>query len=333
MKYIPNLPASAAFNFALEEYLCRSKKFNDTVFLLWKTTPTIMISRFQKSYEEIDYEQIKESNMEVVRRNTGGGTLYTDEGGCQFSFISKKVDDKIDFTPFINPIIKALHNLGVEVDFNSRNDLKIDGKKISGNAQTIIEGYILHHGSLLYNTDLSNLDNYLKNAKHKASPKANKKVGNIADYIPDNISADKFMEEIASEIIASGAEVYELTDEDIKAIKQIEDEKFKNDSWTFDDEKNYNFYKTSKFKGGKLEISMNIVDGIIEDCKFNGDFFAKDNVVDIEQALIGQKFDNQILKNVLSDDNLSDILYQISNDEILELLFSNEELNNDIEYY
>src|SRR5699024_4660127 len=110
-------------------------KFDDGVFMLWQTRPTVMLGNFQNSFNEILLPQIQEDQVDLVRRNTGGGTIYTDEGSLQYTFVVKSASEMIDFQTYMDKIIVALHTLGVNVQYNSRNDLAIAGKKISGNAQ------------------------------------------------------------------------------------------------------------------------------------------------------------------------------------------------------
>ncbi len=156
MIYINSNSTCPYFNFALEEYLMTEKDLrDDEIFLLWRTNPTVMIGRYQNTYCEINKKYVKENNINVVRRNSGGGTIYTDMGAWQFTFIEKNYKENgISFGKFTEPIVNALRKENIDAHFNSRNDLLIGKRKFSGNAQYRKDDVMLHHGSILFNTDI-----------------------------------------------------------------------------------------------------------------------------------------------------------------------------------
>jgi len=148
----------ANFNFALEKYAIEELDIADSYFMFWRTTPTLMIGRYQNTLAEINMPFAKANNINIVRRITGGGTIYTDMNGWQFSFINKQAGGKeIEFETYTRPIIDALHSIGVAAEKSGRNDLVIDGRKFSGNAQYKRKDVMLHHGSILFDTNIENL--------------------------------------------------------------------------------------------------------------------------------------------------------------------------------
>ena len=122
-------------NFGLEYYLAMEKLFEETVFLFWRTTPTLMLGRYQNLMEEINLPYVREKGIHLVRRMSGGGTIYTDLGGWQFSFIDRDRGEEIDFRGYLSPILNALEKLSVHGEYNGRNDLCIEERKFSGNEQ------------------------------------------------------------------------------------------------------------------------------------------------------------------------------------------------------
>ena len=146
MIYIETGSTDVYYNFGLENYFTVEKRLPDTVFLFWRTTPTLMVGKYQNILEEINKPYADAHGIHLVRRMSGGGTIYTDLGGWQFSFIQHREAGEIEFGQYIAPVIGALEEMGVTASFNGRNDLTIDGRKFSGNAQYRLGDCIVHHG-------------------------------------------------------------------------------------------------------------------------------------------------------------------------------------------
>ena len=157
MIYIETGSTDVYYNFGLENYFTVEKRLPDTVFLFWRTTPTLMVGKYQNVLEEINKPYADAHGIHLVRRMSGGGTIYTDLGGWQFSFIQHREAGEIEFGQYIAPVIGALEEMGVTASFNGRNDLTIDGRKLSGNAQYRLGDCIVHHGSLLFDTDIAQM--------------------------------------------------------------------------------------------------------------------------------------------------------------------------------
>ena len=157
MIYIDTHSTDVFYNFGVEYYFSRHKKLDDDVFLIWRTTPTLMIGKFQNTLEEIDASYARERGITIVRRLSGGGTIYTDMGGWQFSYITKTCGIEIEFERFIAPIVDILRSLGLNAALTGRNDITVDGKKVSGNTQYKLGETTVHHGSLLFSTDLGEM--------------------------------------------------------------------------------------------------------------------------------------------------------------------------------
>ena len=157
MIYIETGSTDVCYDFALEYYFTLEKRLSDTVFLFWRTTPTLMVGKYQNVLEEVDKPYADAHGIRIVRRMSGGGTIYTDLGGWQFSFIQHRETGEIEFSQYIMPVLEALEEMGVHAAFNGRNDLTIQGRKFSGNAQYRLGGCIVHHGSLLFDTDVQKM--------------------------------------------------------------------------------------------------------------------------------------------------------------------------------
>lgn len=177
MIYIETGSRNVYYNFAVEYYFTVEKRLLDTVFLFWRTTPTLMVGKYQNVMEEVNKPYANRHGIKLVRRMSGGGTIYTDLGGWQFTFIQHQDAREIQFRQYIVPVIDALRELGIDAAFNGRNDLTIGGRKFSGNAQYRLADCIVHHGSLLFDTDIEQMAASTTVDRYKILPKASNPSG------------------------------------------------------------------------------------------------------------------------------------------------------------
>jgi lipoyltransferase and lipoate-protein ligase len=224
MIYIRNDDHRPQFNLALEQYVFDNLTQFDEIFLLWINEPTIVVGKNQNTIEEINLDYVKEKNIHVVRRLSGGGAVYHDLGNLNYTIISEKGNrsTSFNFAAFTQPVIEVLKKLGVKAEFTGRNDLTIDGKKFCGNAQYMKKNRILHHGAMLFNTDLNVLGKALKVSKDKIESKGVKsvrsRVTNIKDYVKDDITIEDFKQLLLDHMIETNENLqeYKLTEEDYK---------------------------------------------------------------------------------------------------------------------
>jgi lipoate-protein ligase A len=324
MIYIENNSTNPYFNFALEYYLMTEKQPMDQVFIFWRTEPTVMIGKYQNTIEEINDRYVKEHGVNVVRRITGGGTIYTDMGGWQFSFITRGAAEAIDFNKYIGPVIEGLKKLDVPAAFNSRNDLVIQGKKFSGNAQCMLGGYTLHHGSLLFSTDFEQMVKCLTVDDYKIISKGIKsvreRVANISDYLKEPIDTDTFRKLMVESIMQGSTNEYKLTPEDLKRINAIAKEKFESWEWNYGTSPKFNITKTGRFDGGKMEFKLDVNKGKITDCHIYGDFFGTVDIEVLCNLLIGCLYERESIKKIIADSNLKNEFYHIDVDELADII-------------
>jgi lipoyltransferase and lipoate-protein ligase len=327
MVYIDTGSTDVYYNFGSEYYFATEKIFEDVVFLFWRTTPTLMVGKYQNVAEEINVKFAKEKNMNIVRRMSGGGTIYTDPGGWQFTFIDRDKDNVIEFKKYIAPVISALHKFGVNADFNGRNDLCIDNKKISGNAQYKLEESIIHHGSLLYDTDIESMVNATTVDSYKIISKSIKsvrdRVTNISEHIQNaDLTAEDFKKAMVDSILQANdiKEVYRITPEDDKRIRGLATVKFNNWDSIYGRNPKFNIEKTGRFEGGKISFKLDVIHGKIESAFVSGDFFSTLDAKEIEAALIGSAFDSESVYRALKQNNIDKAIYKISISEIAKMI-------------
>lgn len=314
------------FNLAAEEYVL--KNFSRDCFMLWRNEPSIIVGKHQNTLAEINANFVKENHIKVVRRLSGGGAVFHDLGNLNFTFIaSGEHHQLVDFRKFTLPILEVMQKLGIEAKFEGRNDLTIEGRKFSGNAEHVYKNRVLHHGTLLFSAQITDLSNALNVDPTKFQDKAVKsvrsRVTNISEHLKSPLTVLEFRDLILQHVMEStpGAESYSFTDEDISAIRKLKNEKYVTWDWNFGYSPKYNFRKTVKTNGGKLEVTLEVVNGIIANTRFFGDYFNKLNPEDIENALNGTVHSESEIRNRLKDFEIGEYFLNVSNEELITALF------------
>lgn len=259
MIYIKTDSHDAKYYFALEKYLMDK---GGEYFLFWNTAPTLMLGRYQNAHAEINLAHANECGIEVVRRLTGGGAIFTDENTWQFSYIVKNNGAKtFDFSLFTQPILNALKALGVNAMLKGRNDLISCGKKLSGNAQLLTKDAILHHGSLLFDTDLEMLEKALTPHAEKFSTKGirsvRQRVITIKELLPEPMTNASFYGAMLGELTRD-MQPLTLSNEENKAVEDIWKNHFSTWEWNYGKNPSFNVVKERRFTGGALTVRLAI---------------------------------------------------------------------------
>ncbi|TXH21854.1 MAG: lipoate--protein ligase [Chitinophagaceae bacterium] len=314
------------FNVAADEYIL--KQMEEDCFMLWRNDNAIIVGQYQNTFAEINYDYVKANEIAIVRRLSGGGAVYHDLGNLNFTFTQKGKDSNLaDFEKYTRPIVEVLQKLGTNAKFEGKNDLMIDGLKISGNAEHIYRNKILHHGCLLFSSEMKNVSEALKINPVKYIDKAvksiPKRVTNISNHLKEPLTIDAFTKLIMEHVMASNpdARLYEFTEEDKKKIQALRDEKYITDEWNYGKSPDYNFKKAIRTTGGVFEMNLEVKNGVIEKSKIYGDFFSEKGIDDIEQALIGVKHNEEAIRNSLSKFSLDKYLKNISLDQVITAMF------------
>lgn len=323
--YIDNTSLDPCFSFALEYYLTTEKIFPDsTVAMLWRTFPTLMVGKYQNTLAEINKSYAEEKEIQIIRRMSGGGTIYTDLGGWQFSFITKNEGKSIGFEEYTGFMIRTLSRLGVKAEYNGRNDLVIEGKKFSGNAQYIHNGYTVHHGSLLYATDIEEMVKSTSVNEYKIVSKGiqsvRERVTNISDHLAEPMTALDFKKAMVEGFLEKQGAVYELKPQDIRRCQQLASEKFRSWEHNYGREPQFNLVKIGHFEGGNMEFRLEVKKGRITDAGVFGDFFGSLEPEKIAQALIGCRYKKEDIGQAVEKLGLEETLYKIRIEEIIDCI-------------
>ena len=323
MKLLINPSVDPAYNLALEEIIASDYPFE--AVMLWRNEPSIIIGRNQNTEAEINAAAVRERGINVVRRITGGGAVYHDLGNINYTIAAN--DRQLDNEAFARNaqiIIDVLHKMGVPAEFHGRNDILVDGRKVSGSAKSVLSNRTLFHGTLLFDADLSVLSQVLTPDEEKIKAKGIKsvrsRVANLKEFLPD-WSADDFVEQLKNGILAelSLDEVSPLPEELIKKAEELADRKYRTWEWNFGSITVFTYCFKKRFSAGSVEVRFNVADNQIRDLCFNGDFFGRKPVNELAAKLNGSipRFDD--IAGKLAAIDINDYICGINADELLTL--------------
>jgi lipoate-protein ligase A len=326
---IDNQSLDPYFNQAVEEYFL--KNFDDNIFMLWRNDNAIIVGKHQNTIAEINVNHVKHRGIKVVRRLTGGGAVFHDLGNINYTFIMGygKEGAKVDFKKYNQPIIDVLAGLGVKAHFSGRNDILIDDQKFSGNAEHIYhkKQRVLHHGTLLYASEIQDISDALNVNPLKFEGKARKsvrsRVTNISSHLKEDIGIDQFRQKVMRHIteMYPDAIPYQLTVKDKAAIQKLADEKYSTWAWNYGYSPEYGLKKGIKTNGGHVEVHLNVNKGVIIELDIFGDFFVNRDIDEVKQALIGVEHREEAVLEKLQEIKSSEYFDNISEEELVVLFF------------
>ena len=315
-------------NLAIEEYALKNLDINESYLLFYINKPSIIIGKNQNTIEEVNQDYVEKNDITVVRRLSGGGAVYHDLGNLNFSFITKDDGDSFhNFKKFTEPVVKALGKLGIHAELSGRNDIMAEGKKISGNAMFATRGRMFSHGTLLFNSEMDHIVSALKVKKEKIESKGIKsvrsRVGNIADFLKEPMTIEEFRGFILTNIFEGISEIpeYVLTEEDWEKIHKISEERYQKWEWNYGKSPKFNVQASHRFPVGSIDMRLEVNKGEIENCKIYGDFFGVGDVAELEQKMIGVRYDKESVALVLEEVNVQHYFGNVTKNDVLQLIF------------
>ncbi|MCA1761104.1 MAG: lipoate--protein ligase, partial [Bacteroidales bacterium] len=265
----------------------------EDIFMLWQSENTVVVGKHQNALAEINYPFVHKKGITVARRISGGGTVFHDAGNVNFAYIKNvKSPAEISFKLFTKPVVEALAKLGITATTSGRNDLLVESKKISGNAEHVFKNRVLHHGTLLFNSNLETLGQSIKVVPGKYHGKAVQSnrsvVANIFPFLKKQLSVNDFSTFLLNVQLENSANsVYELNEKDNQAIQKMVDEKFKTWNWNYGYSPKYSFKNEFLAEGKKLKVELQVEKGRITESNCFGDFFSEGELKILNKSLHG----------------------------------------------
>lgn len=325
MRYLHSPGLDPYRHFAVEYHYATAVPLSEPVVMLWRTVPTLMVGKYQNTAQEINRRYADEQGLQVVRRPSGGGTIYTDPGTLQFSYIVPHDSGQIAFEGFLEPVCAALADLGLAASFKGRNDLTLDGRKISGNAQYKIHGTTVHHGSILVSADIDMMTaattvDYDKLAS-KAIASVRDRVVNLSAYLPPGMDAPALATHLRQALCGHAAPLT-LAPDDEAAIDQLATGYFANPEIIYGRDPASAIVKSRRFAGGRLTLALDLEAGRITACTLGGDIFATEEAARLPDVLAGLPLEAPALRRALTAARMDRAFYRISIEDIISLLLS-----------
>lgn len=301
MLFIDSPDTDPYFNLALEEYIFEHMDRSERYLMLWQNENTIVVGVHQNTAQEINASYVREHRIRVVRRLSGGGAVYHDKGNLNYTIVADRSDyADFNFRGFVLPVIDTLKQFGIEASFSGRNDVLINGKKFSGNAQYVRHGRILHHGCIMLDSDLETVTNALQvreiKYRSKGIPSVRSRMTTINSETSRPVSMTAFRNALVDSIRHHEASFsrYTLTPEDYEKINRLKADRYETWDWNYGTSPAYDVCKEAKFDAGLVTAFLSVDGGRIASVRFYGDFFSEENPRELEEAMRGIPLDENL---------------------------------------
>ena len=326
MRYLKNPSTNPYYNMAFDEYCLESLPIDEPIFFLWQNRPAVIVGYNQEVNTEVNLDYLKEKGIDLVRRVTGGGAVYHDLENLNYTIVGRSEDLERDYPEYAALMMKALQALGVPATLSGRNDILVEGKKVSGFAKRVCKNRLMVHGTLMYNVDVDVLTHVLNPSTTKLQSKGiasvRSRVTNLCNYLPELSDIQAFknrLEEILSNNY-SDAE-YKLSEADLANIQQLTDEKFATWEWNYGRSPKATLVHSARLACGTVEIHLTLAENRIASCRFGGDFLGNLPASDVEKALTGIPYEINEIRKCLSKIEINRYFDRVLVDDLLEMMF------------
>ncbi len=316
-----------AFNLAMEQYVFDVLPRDRNYFILWQNDNAVIIGRHQNTMAEINEPYIRENGIRVVRRLSGGGAVYHDLGNLNFTYIQDASSGiQLDLAMFCRPLAQAISALGANAEVNGRNDITIDGRKFSGNAQYVKEGRVMHHGTIMFDSDLSRAGLALTPDPEKVAAKGVKSVRSrmttVSEHLTGNITLAEFKKLLLEKLFeGQPMEEYTLTESDIAAIEKLRQERYGTWEWNYGGSPPCDLVRKKRVDGcGTVECRFHINEGRIQQAVFRGDFFSAKDPQLLAERFVGLRPVSEDYQKALEGIDVSEYFSGLHNEALLDIL-------------
>ena len=308
-----------SFYLAMEEYVARRLNTGDDCFFMWQVEPTVIFGRNQLIENEVNLDYCRQRGIATFRRKSGGGCVYADMGNVMLSYVTRDENVHFTFNRYVNRVALVLYKLGIEAKASGRNDILIEGRKVSGNAFYHIPGHSIVHGTMLYDTDMENMVGAItpSNAKlrSKGVESVRQHIALLKDYT--SLSLDELKAFVRRELCQTEMV---LTDSDIRSIEEMEQE-YLSDEFVYGRNPRYSITRRGRLEGvGELEVRMELKNGVVKRANVLGDFFV---VGDVDGQLLsrlrGTALEVEALRQALPE-RLDDVILHLDREAFIAFL-------------
>ena len=306
-----------SFYLAMEEYVARNMKERDC-FFMWQVEPTVIFGRNQLIENEVNVSFCKQNGIKMFRRKSGGGCVYADKGNIMFSYITKEDNVGFTFYKYINMILAMLEKLNVKATTSGRNDILIDGRKVSGNAFYRIPGRSVVHGTMLYDSDveamMASITPSEQKLKSKGVTSVSQRITQLKDYI--DLDLEQF-KDFAKKTLCNGE--ITLQQKEVEIILEIEKE-YRSHDFIYGNNPKYAVTHHHWLDGvGEMEVRMEVKNGVIQSLNLLGDYFIVGELDALLKSLKGVKLNKDDINNVLPT-RLDDVILHLHKEDFVNLL-------------
>ena len=290
MRFLTNPSTDPWYNLSFDEYCLEQYPSDDRFFYLWRNRPSVIVGLNQNVYAEVNLDYLDAQGICLVRRSTGGGAVYHDLQNLNYTLVGRGVSPE--------PVVEALRRLGVPAELSGRNDIFVEGRKVSGYARRVWRDRELIHGTLMYDVDLDTLARALDVPGSKLAVKGvasvRSRVANLKEYLPGFASLDE-LQAALQEILADGDGALPFGEADISAVQTLRDTKYATWEWNYGQSRTASLVRRATLPCGTVEVQLEVDRGVITSVRFDGDFLGDWPVEEMEEQLTGVRFERSVL--------------------------------------
>ena len=325
MRYLKNPNTDPYFNMAFDEYCLNSLSIDEPVFFLWQNRPSVIMGFNQEVNTEVNLEYLRQNDIALVRRVTGGGAVYHDLGNLNYTIVGRSEDLERDYPEYAGLMMKALQKLGVPATLSGRNDILVDGKKVSGFAKRVCKNRLMVHGTLMFDVNLEVLTQALcppaTKLQSKGIASVRSRVTNLCEHLPHIADIQAFSQQLEAILSCQYTDKeYKLSKEELDSIQQVADEKFSQWEWTYGRSPKAMLTHSARLKCGRVEVHLTLAENRIASCRFGGDFLGNLPVTEVESALKGVIYDTENISQCLSSIGIQQYFDQVEPEELARLM-------------
>lgn len=325
MRYLRNESLDPHYNMAFDEFCLQELESDEVLFYLWQNRPAVIIGLNQNAYAEVNIPYLEEKGIALARRVTGGGAVYHDLQNLNYTIVGKSSDIERDYPQYAGILAEALRSLGVPAELSGRNDIMVEGKKVSGYAKRVWKDRLMVHGTLMFNVDLEELTRALAVPGSKLESagieSVRSRVGNLKNWLPQMDTIQDFQEALES-ILSRDHQDGELllTREQLSRIESLADERFRSWDWVYGKSQHAAFHSAAKFACGNVEVTLSVEHGLIQNLQFGGDFLGNLPTEVLSKALEGCRLSKEDIYSVLETLPVSQFFDRMTPEELAGLI-------------